>query len=365
MSIFANEMNNTIVVESEIINNDIVLSNVGEEINQRDLIVQKLVGSVHSGVRQLSKGQDFVVDGKTDTYFWKVVCDGHGTNEFINILRSLDWNLIMSNVDSFATLLDKLRGKSYSLHSGSMLTMVKIYANRVESLCVGDSRVLIYKNGVLVYQNTPHNRKNPSEIVRLAERTHVTTRRTKDPIPHIVSSTSLRGFYGEYIIFENGTEIASTQSLGHFDATGYDPEIHVEMFEEGEHVRVISCSDGFSEMMLIDESTCENAEDMERDGLEMVTFSLDELLEKAEARWKKNWCYYWHPVKKDLFVETAFPDNGYDDIALSIYDNIEGLLNEQILELIQVEEEFVSETVHEPEPLEEETILKIVEEEGS
>jgi serine/threonine protein phosphatase PrpC len=310
MSEFSKELNESMVFQEE-----------------QEQCVPKLVGSVQSGVRQLSKGQDFVLDGKTDTYFWKVVCDGHGTNDFIDILRKLDWNIIMSTDDSFSKLLECVRFKTYHVFSGSMLIMVKIYSNRVETLSVGDSRVLIYKNGSLVYKNTPHNRKNLREIARLDGR-KIEIRKTKNPIPHIVSSTNLRGFYGEYIMFENETDIASTQSLGHYDITGYEPETHIEKIEEGEHVRVISCSDGFSDMMLIDEDLCENMEDVENDRLDMVNLSVDELLDKAETRWKKKWDYYWNPKNKDLFIETAFPEGGYDDIALSIYDNIEGLVVE-------------------------------------
>jgi len=298
------------------------------QINEQvELTSRTLRGSIRSGVKQLCKGQDFVIDGKTDTYLWKVVCDGHGSDFCINIIRGLDWDDIMDKPNSFDVLLNQIRFKyqgawnSQKIFSGSMLTMVKIYVDRIETLSVGDSRILIYKNGKLTYKNTPHNRKNPSEMERLKDRIRMKYKKTGAPIPHIVSANELRGFYGEYIEFENGTEIASTQSLGHDDITGYSPEIHTEYFSEDEHIRVISCTDGFSDMILIDGELCENDEDLEDERIDLVTMGLDDLLEKVETRWKKTWTYYWSVKNRERFMLTSYQDGGYDDIGLSVYDS--------------------------------------------
>jgi len=298
------------------------------QINEQvELSSRTLRGSIRSGVKQLCKGQDFVIDGKTDTYLWKVVCDGHGGDFFINIIRGLDWDDIMDKPNSFDVLLNVIRSKykgtstPQKILSGSMLTMVKIYTERIETLSVGDSRILIYKNGKLTYKNTPHNRKNPSEVERLKDRSRMKYKKTGAPIPHIVSANALRGFYGEYIEFENGTEIASTQSLGHDDITGYSPEIHTEYFSEDEHVRVISCTDGFSDMILIDGELCENDKDLEDERIDLITMGLDDLLEKVETRWKKTWTYYWSVKNNELSTSTSYPEDGYDDIGLSVYDS--------------------------------------------
>jgi len=304
--------------------NVIQYSNMSAFQMEQPIIIaeQERVSFLNGTTRSLSKGQDFVAFGKEKDYDWVVLLDGHGTNSFINLMRVQNWREIMATEDPCETLLTIIKNKryNYGANSGSTLLMMRAYADYIETVSIGDSKVIIYKNEEVVYKSTEHNTKNPLEIERLKQRVEsgcVEFDRCKNPIALVVSATKMVPCFPDYVRFENGTYIAPTQALGHNDITGYAPEKRRENYERGERVRCILASDGYSEMHLF-ESECE--EEKEKDEKELLELKAEELAEKAEKRWRQAWDWHWDEKNPEVFIKTEYGSN-MDDVGIVIWDN--------------------------------------------
>ena len=273
-----------------------------------------------SATKQLGKGQDFAVQGVNETYSWQVVCDGHGTDLVIDLLRSLNWPIVMSQSNSFNALLTLLRMRNVNtLGSGSTIVMTKIFADKVETLSVGNSKVFIYKKGELAYTNSIHVWDNPVEEKRLAKRKNIHIQMLNRTALSIIGSNKMRGKRDQYYIFENGEKLAITQALGHADITGFEPEMHTEYYSTGDAVRVIACSNGFSDMLLFDTNTCVCLEDLAEDKHDILHMTVDELMGKVERRFKQEWYIYNVDKYPELFKASVLKT--YADISLAVWDN--------------------------------------------
>lgn len=282
---------------------------------------KSIVGNINGAVKGLLKNQDLIFYGETVKYHWSVVLDGHGTNRFKDdVLMKLNWEEIMSTDDPSETVIQLVKNENgkYGYSSGSTMSLMRMYENRVETYNIGDSITAIYKNGELVYKNAPHNKDNLNEIKRLENNTVIFTN-TMNTIPHIASATELHGKYNSYCRFNKFTKLAVTQALGHNDVTGYCCEKHVEYYEPSDIIRCVSGSDGFFDMFMFSGDV---EEDVEHDKMDILTKTSDELLEKIENRWKQKWDYYPDLNNVDFkFDNIEFPSDSYDDISIIVWDN--------------------------------------------
>lgn len=277
---------------------------------------------INGATRALGKGQDFVVFGKGDGFDWGVLLDGHGSNICIRLLRSLNWQSIMTSENPWKTLHDIIHAAPFIniKYTGSTLLMLRAYSDRLETLSVGDSGLVIYKNGAMVYKSTEHNSKNDSEVERLKSR-NVFFEESRE-VPFLISSTSMRMKIPDYTKFENGEIIAPTQALGHCNITGYAPETHTEYFAPEDEMRCVLYSDGFGDMFLF-----EADEEGERlnDERDILTMTAEELAKKAVARWEQLWKVYYVVEKPEVFTETTFDPKSRDDVGVLVWDNRKGV----------------------------------------
>ena len=295
-----------------------------------------LEGTIESCVRGLSKNQDVVRTGKKgEEYFWIVCCDGHGNNSFVDILKALDWQEIMEHPNSYYYLQSKLSTCRYTINSGSTLCMVKIFEDKIECISIGDSRVFIYKNEEMEYTNTPHLYSNEAEHRRLGSSTTVKISNVRyEMFPAITSETSMKQKQLSYVTFlqkntnntNNSVVLAMTQSIGHYNITGFAPEFKTITYDSHmDHVRVIVGTDGFFDMCLV-ENTGTSAEEeagRENDKKDLLQLTAEELADKAEKRWRQQWKYYYGGSRfPNLFEETAFDKSSIDDIGIAIWSSV-------------------------------------------
>jgi serine/threonine protein phosphatase PrpC len=275
---------------------------------QQDLMLSYLACKV----KGLDKNQDIAYCGRANfedsskNYDWFVGCDGHGkigNDNFIEILKKVDWTNIMRQENSLDALLYVIKDKKYNFQTGSTYYEAKIYNNRVEICSVGDSKIKVFVNKQIVYSTTPHNLKNQKERERLRERIEKGKMIIEkcENIPEMQNSNTIKFVKGEYYYFDNkNTKLAMTQSLGHNNITGLQPEKEVIHFEEGLEVQVIGGSDGLWDVVM------EN---------EVYDKDVDTLLTLAESRWIGEWNIDWNG---ELYQD-KFPI--YDDITVCICKN--------------------------------------------
>ena len=288
---------------------------VGEDPQQQS---KEKMTFINGATRSLGKGQDFVAFGKGDGFDWGVLLDGHGSNYYINLMKSLDWRAIMTSENPWQTLYHIVHSGTFvdSENSGSTLLMLRAYPDRLDTLSVGDSGLAIYKNGSIVYKSTEHNSKNESEVARLKSRNIRFEESAR--VPFLVSSNSMRMKNTNYTLFENGERLAPTQALGHSNITGYAPETHTEYFAPDDEIRCVLYSDGFGDMFLFQ---ADEEEEQLKDDHDILTMTAEELADKAASRWHQSWKVHYVDGKPDIFVETAFDPTSRDDVGVLVWDN--------------------------------------------
>lgn len=286
-----------------------------ENINSFNLKKSLLTHKIVAG----EKNQDFIKTGKyLNNYYWIVCCDGHGDNSFINLIRSLQWDVIMGKENSYEYLVNILRNSAnlYNNNSGSTLAMVKIFPNKIYTLTIGDSRIIIFKNSQLLYKSNPHNLNNSIEKERF-KYDGIHKRIDKRLFPFTISGVEQEINYIKYITFNKDVTLNMTQSIGHKEITGYYPEHCSFSYNYTDKIKILVGSDGFFDMLVLDENNPEHIKDIN----DLLIMNIDDLIHKVKQRWEQEWIYYWNIHNKNDFITTTFNQNTIDDIALSVWSN--------------------------------------------
>ena len=88
-------------------------------------------------ILNLDKGQDFGLCGKGinskgEEFDWLLGCDGHGSDFIINILRSLNWNLLMAKENTLQEVINIITrsGRQFE-SSGATYMEAKVFKDRI------------------------------------------------------------------------------------------------------------------------------------------------------------------------------------------------------------------------------------------
>lgn len=168
----------------------------------------------------------------------------------------------------------------------------------VECRHVGDSSVVVFKNGELCYVSADHVYSNEQERERLASlQSSSSTEGVESFKPQVLSATSICMKKVRTCRFNADPSasafsptayyviLAPTQSLGHCDRTGLSPGVHAVPFAETDRVKVVVMSDGVADML--------NLADIPEDAQMLLSGSAADIARYAEARWNQEWDYLW------------------------------------------------------------------------
>jgi serine/threonine protein phosphatase PrpC len=295
---------------------------------------------INKSVKDLDKGQDFALCGESivengtkmgQKFNYGIIADGHGADTFIDLLREFNWEEIISQDNPWEFMYEKYLKDLYIRESsGSTLIIMRAFDTYIQSICIGDSQLVILVNGEFAYKSTPHNMKNQLEQWRLVKpgTKYVGPLTKKSDVPQIRNARSLQArpcLYQQFIQDSSVqmTILATTQALGHNCVTGYQPEYNECHFSETDHVKVLFGSDGLFDMLLIEEHiqttpplTAEEFTDLEQDKRDILMMNAEEIVDKCEARWKKqDWSYHYY-IKNFNKVATPISFEGcYDDVS--------------------------------------------------
>lgn len=243
----------------------------------------------HAVEQMTLKGQDYICQGSGEDpttgekFQWIMLNDGHGENVCINFIRAIPQEkkneLISSRhpIEELAAYIDKNAFILPRESSGATCVIVKCYSTRVECISAGDSQFLVFKNDELIYVSKEHNCKNEAEHQRLTEKgcSFIPSQNIK-----LLSETTLTAAESGYARFQDGTQLACTQALGHNSKTGYNPEFYAFPLSVGETYRVVLGSDGVFDMTMMES---------EKDIQDLLTKTSQEICKKTVSRWLQEW----------------------------------------------------------------------------
>jgi serine/threonine protein phosphatase PrpC len=280
--------------------------------------------NITSSINQLSKGQDYTyIDDISDIVGESckvcVVFDGHGSNTVINFIRSIPNNTmnelisVKNPIENIAKYINNNLIYNKNVATGSTMCLVKIYSNRIECVNCGDSQVAIYKNGSLEYMNHQHNYTNEKERERLKDKViFIPSNNIK-----MTDENKLISVYSEYIEWNIANEtllsLACSQSLGHKDITGYDPEYKTIPIMEGEKYKIIMGSDGLWDMVMVD-----NECDMKN----LSKKNVNEIIKQTTDRWLQKWDMQDVLNGNTDIIKCSFTPKQCDDISVIVADII-------------------------------------------
>jgi len=273
----------------------------------------------------LNKGQDFglmgsgILEVTQESFEWVIGMDTNGTNELLDWFKEQDWNIIMSKSNSLLYLLTLISssGKTFN-NSGSTYMEAKIFKNRVETVNIGDSSIMIFNKQKMIYKSTPHNIYNASEQKRLPTGS-IKMKQTNNN-PTILSSTKITNGKAMNYYFKKGDSYVvtkSTQLLGHNGITGIQPEYKIFFLLPNTPIRIILATDGFTDMINF------TGESREEDLDKLINSSCEDLSELVVKRWSQDWEYYYDKLNPKNFVtynlsKQRIPCN--DDVLVSVVD---------------------------------------------
>ena len=240
---------------------------------------------------QTGSKQDYSGHGYVDNTSYCFVFDGHGRNDCIEYIRTLNMDHF-ATLDCPATAIEKtFQDKDFFL-SGATFALARIRENTLEVFHVGDAKAQVFLNGNMVHETIDHTFLNPQEIAR----TTATIRQDKAPFP--INDHEVQMVDSPVGHWPNGESIVPSQALGHNGISGLEPGYFKLEFDTFDIVRVVCGSDGFWDM------------------LPPTTGTAKELCEEAVRRWKQHWIFG--------DIKTTYGDS-IDDVSVAILDNTEAI----------------------------------------
>ena len=253
--------------------------------------IESSTPTLESASRMLGKGEDFVMTGKgiqvdTETPFsFILVMDGHGGDSCINIIRSAPEEHIVhivSQIDPVFAMTEFIRvhHSSYHFRSGATFSLVKMDAQFIRCYNVGDSKSAVFLDSQLTYLTRGHTIDDPNERSRLDALFGHRYTVNKSHTIQVYSPTAIHMKPNSYILTPKKLNLAMTQSMGHHDELGYNPEVCEIQFLPNQRVDFIVGSDGLWDMINLDLSA---------DALVFHTGTAEEIVDYAAGRWKQEW----------------------------------------------------------------------------
>jgi len=254
------------------------------------------------GIKQLDSSQDSVFTGSYiptaedapfyEAFDWGIVADGHGKTfslggrrepfmGFKEAFDALDHEEIVFSEDPIAYIQEMIPFHLYPANVGATFLMFKAFKNRIEMFSVGDSSARVFVNKKLVYKNELHKIDSEKEVKRLFDQKIKYTFHSGIS-PRILDESHLIMERSNTVTFYRGISnfgLSLTQSIGHHNMTGFDPERKTIEFNDEDEVQIVIGSDGVFDVVCneIDNPFLANVEEAE------------ELVDFAEARWKQQW----------------------------------------------------------------------------
>jgi serine/threonine protein phosphatase PrpC len=237
---------------------------------------------------QSGSGQDYSGHATIGNTSYCFVFDGHGSNDCIDFIRTLDMNHFAIQPCPPSAIQSSFAGKNF-YRSGATFVLARITENILDVFHVGDAKAQVFLNGTLLHETIDHTFLNTHEILRT--KSFVRIKQTKAPFP--VSDTEVKMIDSPIGYFDNDESFVPSQALGHNNCSGLLPGHFSLTFDSLDSLRVVCGSDGFWDMLPPTHGTAQN------------------LALEALRRWKQPW----------IFGNVSTTYDSHDDVSVAILDN--------------------------------------------
>ena len=271
--------------------------------------------------------QDVVRIGSTDQTWFGIVADGHGGGRITESLRKIDnWSSICLGFEPIRALQDRVRSMPNTFRDGSTVAMARVVKGRFEAHWLGDSRIMLFADGKLLWQSTDHSSLNSEEVAmverwggRLATSGSYTLKvLSPDRLTMIPSPVFELGqrFRDDGTIEVDCTNIS--RCLGHDHNDGKGPRTPQEASSwsyslvPGVDYKIVIASDGLWDVF----GECD---------LELLgnpSWTAARLADMARERWKKTWTYCHPDGQGGLSGSTSresMREKDADDISVAVW----------------------------------------------
>ena len=254
-----------------------------------------------------------LVDEKGKRFDVICVFDGHGDDECINAIRSMDLRQFFVLPNPCEALYEACRG----FKGGATINLFRIYKDCIENHNIGDSQGKVFKmvDGTWVIQATSvmHSPDNPDERERLG--VHAEYYDRSKGYNNITGPSEISSIApGVSVTFldappRDPLQLMVTQALGHKGLTGCHPEFFSVPIVPGQRYRVICATDGPWDVL----------GDFDHNAL--CTLSAQGIIDLVRVRYAQE----WNVTHSGVFAglpnrKFTYPPSLWDDCAVCICD---------------------------------------------
>ena len=268
---------------------------------------------VDTAIQQSTKGQDFYWTAHTEQGDLLILCDGHGSDIVIDIIRSFDFTPYTTNIENIdpSSIINHLqkftntelsKGSIINKASGSTITVIVINKTSIRMAWLGDSQAIVFKDGAMVFKTRSHNIIEDSDSIGFRKKHHSWG-------SEINTNGQMVQKYKPYIKHSDHDLCALTRALGHGGLAFNTPETVTIEIDTISNWKIVGGSDGMHDVI----------GEGEKDLLLLHTSSASQLCDIAVERWSPDHIWEFIPLNAPIF-NTSFQEKDIDDIVIVTWE---------------------------------------------
>ena len=233
-------------------------------------------------------------------------CDGNGNGILINVLRNLDWKIIIRNYQPMELVKNILLEQNHNDNDYISISIVKIYKSGFLFFLIGNSQIRLYKNNSTFWRSSNHYCENNYESIKKAKKNIDFKFFFKISV---INHDKITAKNTRLFTFNNILQTPLTRSFGSNNIMNSNYQTHFIPIDSilTNTWRIIVATDGFWDIISEDNTFFFSSK---------KTTAIN-LADYATNNWIKCWKYY---DKKNNFLYNSYISNSRDDISVAIWD---------------------------------------------
>lgn len=259
--------------------------------------------------QEQNKGQDFFyIDNIDEHTYFCIIADGHGRNTVIDHVRyCINFKEIIESNDITQKLYEAFENID-TKSSGSTVIICIVTENieneskEIQFYYVGNSKIYLYENKKLIFNNTIHDIDNKKEMDILKKQNNVVIDYTHKLCVLNDFMITLEEDQNASFTFNNEDKISVTHCLGHNFKRKFLEYKKIKLSDDKSKIyKLILCTKGCSHLLNI-----------HYDHETLLTKNAMQLGHFIKKRWNQD----WYILKKHHMYKSSFHESIIDDITI-------------------------------------------------